>query len=300
MNVNRIQFDGLDALEITTSQVRLVAITALGPRIAFLGKRGGANLFYWKQDDKGYGGWRVYGGHRIWVTRPGADEAEDAYMPDNAPCRVEVAEKAVTLTGAMDPTFKVARGLRISVVDEITFRVTGFVTNNGPMLYSAGIWGLTCSDPSGGKEYGIPLYEPNGVWETARVVIPRKWAGHVASVNDSQISMNDEFMIIRPQGVESKRGIMAAPGIIAMTAPAQGLTLIKRAVFNPAGSYPMHCNLSFYIGPDNFMVEMETMGEERTILPGATLENTETWKIVDEVFDWQDSAHLRELMAQSF
>ncbi len=296
VNITPIHFDGLDALEITTLKIRLVVTTALGPRIAFFGKRDGDNLLYWQQDDKGYGDWRLRGGHRTWVTRPGADEAEDAYMPDNSPCQIETNDGAVVLTGAADPAFKIARGLRIEAVDDDTFRVTGVVTNNGPMLYSGGIWGLTCTDPSGGKEYGIPLFQPNGVWEIARVLIPRKWAGHTSRVDDPQIQSNDEYMIVRPRGVESKRALMAEPGIIALTWPASGFSFVNRSPWNPAASYPAGCNLAFYIGPGNFMVEMETMGPEQTIIPGATISNTETWKIVDEVFDWQDSARLRHLM----
>ncbi len=296
MDIRSTRFDGLQALEITTPRVQLVAVTEVGPRIAFLGKPGGDNLLYWQRDDKGYDKWRLLGGHRIWVTRPLADEAEDAYMPDNSPCRVEVKDNTVMLTGATDPAFKVARGMRITVVDDSTFQVTGFVTNNGPMLYSGGVWGLTCSNPAGGKEYGIPLFEPNGIWEIAQVLIPRKWAGHTARVNDPQILSNEEFMIVKPQGVESQRALRVTPGIIALTWPEKKVSFVKRAVFNPAASYPVGCNLAFYIGPDNFMVEMETMGQEQTLIPGATAENTETWKIVDEVFDWKDSARLSALM----
>ena len=288
MNIRPTQFDGLQALEITTSQVKLVAVTQVGPRIAFLGKPDGDNLLYWQRDDKGYGDWRLLGGHRTWVTRPEADEAEDAYIPDNAPCQVETSSSTVTLTGAPDPTFKIQRGIRIEAVDDRTFKVTGFVRNNGPMLYSAGVWSITCSNPAGGKEYGIPLFDANGSWELCEIAIPRKWAGHTARVSDPQIELNEEFMIVRPQGVESKRALLARPGILALTWPEKKLSFVKRASFDPAGVYPVGCNLAFYIGPRNFMLEMETMGPQRGLLPGESIESTETWKLVDEVLDWKD------------
>jgi hypothetical protein len=39
-----VKFDGLDAVELLTSEVRLMIVTARGPRIAFLGKPGSSNL----------------------------------------------------------------------------------------------------------------------------------------------------------------------------------------------------------------------------------------------------------------
>ncbi|MGE5191146.1 MAG: hypothetical protein ACM3U2_01510 [Deltaproteobacteria bacterium] len=202
----------------------------------------------------------------------------------------------MTITGAAHHFLQVRRGLRIRPIDDSTVDVTGFVRNEGAMLYSAGVWSLTCTNPAGGKEYGIPLFTPNGLWEVATVVFPRRWAGHTSRPDDPQISMNSDFMIVRPQGVESKRALRAEPGILALTWPEKRLSFIKRAPFNPAGNYPLGCNLSFYIGPDNFMVEMETMGEERTLLPGESVENTETWKLVDDVLHWTEPGRLLDLM----
>ncbi len=134
INARKVTFDGLEALEITTSQLRMVVITQVGPRIAFLGKTGGDNLFYWKNDDQGREGWKLRGGHRVGATRPLADESEDAYAADNEPCQVETAGDVVRVTGAVHPFLKTARGVEIRSIDAGTFQVTNFVTNCGPML----------------------------------------------------------------------------------------------------------------------------------------------------------------------
>ena len=296
MNIQPVKFDGFDAIEITTAGYRLVAVTEFGPRIAFFGKPGGDNLFYWEKPKDGYREFKLYGGHRVWVTRPGADESEEAYMGEPGPCEVQIGADQVTINGAPHHFVQVRRGLRIRPIDDTTVAVTGLVRNEGAMLYSAGVWSLTCTNPAGGKEYGIPLFSPNGIWEVANVVYPRRWAGHTSRPDDPQITMNSDFMIVRPQGVESKRALRTEPGILAMTWPEKRLSFIKRSPFNPQGSYPLGCNLSFYIGPSNFMVEMETMGEERTILPGETAENTEVWKLVDEAFDWTKPQQLIDLV----
>lgn len=295
MDVNRITFDGLDAVEIVTPQARMVVVIEVGPRIAFWGKPGGENLLYWKNNESGRADWRLRGGHRVWVTRPGADEAEDAYAVDNDRCILDVYSDYLVVKGGEHAGFKIQRGLRIRQQDEATFEVTSFVTNTGDLLYSGGVWALTCTNPNGGKSYGIPLGDPRRTWDVFSLVIPRRWAGHTARVNDPQIRFNENFMIIDPQGVETKRMVQAPLGIMVMTWPVQGVSFIKYSPYEPTGQYPLGCNLSFYIGPDNFMLEMESCAPEQTLLPGQTIENPETWKLVNEVYDWQEPEMLMKL-----
>src|SRR5258708_3125680 len=100
--VQRIKFEGLDAIELLTPSVRIVAITTKGSRLAFWGRPGGDNLLYWAPGKHRRGEWDLMGGHRLWVARPGADEAEEAYATDNQPSKVE-AHPAFTLTGPLHP-----------------------------------------------------------------------------------------------------------------------------------------------------------------------------------------------------
>ncbi|HRG57059.1 MAG TPA: hypothetical protein PLG56_13520, partial [Lacunisphaera sp.] len=75
--ISRINFDGLDAVELRTRDLRLVALTAKGPRIAFFGRPAGDNLLLWAPGKYRRGAWDLMGGHRLWAARPGADEAEE-------------------------------------------------------------------------------------------------------------------------------------------------------------------------------------------------------------------------------
>lgn len=296
MNMQPIVFDGLSGIEISTSKVRLVVVTELGPRIAFLGRPGGDNLLYWKNDDLGYDRWRLLGGHRVWVTRPGADESEDAYASDNEPCQVRILENGLEVTGSLHPVLKTKRGLRLEVIGETSVRVTSFLTNCSPFLYSGGVWAPTCIDPAGGKEFAIPLGDKSSSWDLIKIIIPRKFASHTAPVNDPQISYNNDFMIVRPQGIETKRMVMAPLGLVAMTWAQKDISFIKHSPFNPHGIYPHGCNLAIYNSPGNMMFEMETYGQEQTILPGETIENREIWKLTDTVFDWSDPIYLQNEM----
>ncbi len=103
-------------------------------------------------------------------------------------------------------------------------------------------------------------------------------------------------MIVCPNGIKAKCMVMALLGTIEMTWPAKQLTFIKQARFSPRGQYPHGCHLIVYIGPDTFMVEMDTHGEEQTPLLGDTINHTETWKVVDKVLDRQNPDQITELM----
>ncbi len=297
LKISPTTFDGLQALQIATNTLQMIVVTQLGPRVAFFGKQGGDNLFYWKNDDIGREGWRLLGGHRVWVTRPGADESEDAYAVDNNPCTVQQEANRVTITGGVHPVFKIQRGLQIDFIDDNTLRVTGFLTNRGPMLYSGGVWSPTCILPRQGMRLGIPLGDNRLTWDVVKLIIPRRFAGHTSPVNDEQITFSQDFMLIDPQGVETKRMVMAPLGMIALSWPQKGYTFVKYSPFRTGGNYPLGCNLAVYVAPNNLMVEMETYGEEQTVLPEQTITNREVWTILDEVPDWQSVERFMELEA---
>ncbi len=296
MITHTTELEGLKAIEILTGQVRTIVTTELGPRIAWLSPLDGENLFYWKVNDSGREGWRLLGGHRVWATRPMADESEDAYAADNDPCEVSESDGVVTVTGAMHPFLKTRRGLQIRAPDDCTLEVTSFIRNEGSMLYSAGVWCPTCVVPHPGMTFGVLLGDRRLSWDVVRLIVPRTWADHSSRVSDPQIRFEEDFMIVDPAGVETKRMLWAPWGTIAMTWPERGLSFIKRTLSDPAGQYPLGCNLALYVAPGNFMVEMESYGEERTLMPGDTIFNVETWKVIDEVFDWQEPDRLLSLV----
>jgi hypothetical protein len=292
MKITPTVFDGLAGFELLTAQARLVVITAMGPRIAFFGRPDGENLLYFKNNDLGRQSWKLLGGHRVWVTRPGADESEDTYAADNDPCQVDVASDSIDVVSGVNSIYQISRGLHINVLDDSTFQVISYLKNEGPMLYSGGVWSPTCTDPAGGKNFAIPLGDRRLSWDVIKVVIPRSFGGHTSPVNDPQISFNEDFMMVNPLGIETKRMIMAPMGIIAMTWPAKNLSFLKHSPYNRNGQYPYGCNLALYVGPQNYMVEIETFGEQQTVLPGDTIKNRETWKLVEKVFEWQDPENL--------
>ena len=278
LSLKRVKFGGLAAIELRTARLRLVALTAKGPRLAFWGRPAGDNLLMWAPGKYGRGQWDLMGGHRLWVARPGADEAEETYSPDNRPCEVEVLANGFKVTAPVDPVLLTQRGIIVTALAADRISVEHFVINHSSMLWSGGLWALTCTVPGAGARYWIPLGDGSS-WDYATMVTFRTWGGGHggAGFGDEQFQLTDDALVLTPAGRENKRMLKADPGIIALHDPAQGLVFAKHTPYQPDGHYPLATNLAFYVGPKNFMVEMESMGPYVTLKPQQVLRHTETW-----------------------
>jgi hypothetical protein len=287
--ITELIYDGLRCVELRTDKVKMIVTTEIGPRIAFYGKVDGENLLYWDKEGIKYDDWNLYGGHRVWITRPGADESQDTYLADNEECECNIRETGVRITSPINPIMKIRRGMDIEILSNNVIRVTNFITNCGPMLYSGGVWSPTCTKPKEGVKYGIPLGDDSLSWDIVKVIIPRKFAGNTVRIDDPQITFNSNYMLINPMGVVTKRAVYAPQGKIAMTYPKENLTFIKSSECRRDGNYPLGgCNIAVFVGKDNFMVEMETFSEEQTIIPNETIENIETWSLIDKVLKFEE------------
>ena len=84
-------------------------------------------------------------------------------------------------------------------------------------------------------------------------------------------------------------------GIMAMAAADRDCTFVKKVAHDRNAAYPLGTNLAFYVGPDNFMVEMETMGPLATLKAGERLVHRETWVLAAASLGVEDAAGLRGL-----
>ena len=275
-------FDGLKAVKVDTGKVKMYIITACGPRIAFLGTNEEDNILYWAKDAVSRENWQLHGGHRVWITRPYADEAEDAYMEDNDECYYEISENRVIVTSKPHPYFKISRGMDIEILSDTKLRVTNFIKNDGGLIYSGGVWSPTCINPEG-KKIIVELGQGDVTWDLVKIVIPRKFAGNTVLINDPQISFTEEQMIVEPKGIVTKRCLCAPQGKLTTTWEEKGLSFVKTSKYKPNAKYPLDgCNVAVFVGENNWMAEMETFGEEQPVIPGQTIYNEEIWEIISE------------------
>jgi hypothetical protein len=277
--ISSIEHGGWSAVELLAHTARLVIVHGVGPRIAWFGAQDGANLLFWDElGTRRRGAWRLYGGHRLWVTRPGADESEETYQPDNQPCQVREIAGGVAVSAPPD-------GAGIEKTIAVRARASGWTVehqlrNVGDMLWSGGAWALTCTLPGAATRYHVPLGEPEGPWDVFTMVIPRRWGGgHSARLADPQFELGEAELAIHALGDEAKRMVFSRRGTLVMSDPERG-GLIKRARARVGARYPLGTNLAVYLGPARFMVELETMSPTVRLAPGEKLRHVEHWTFV--------------------
>lgn len=279
ISVRKVRFQNESGVELTTSALRLVVVTSRGPRIAHFSRAGAENLLLWKTGKYQRGKWDLCGGHRVWLTRPGADENEETYSPDNAACAVEFVRHGFTVTTPVDPLNRMVRGLTVRALAADRLELTHFAYNSSDMLWSGGLWGLTCTLPTPTTTYVCPLSD-GSEWDSANVVFFKRWGGgHTGAYNDPQFWFSDEALLARSLGAENKRMMRTAAGILAMHDTGRDVLFAKHVAFSPQAQYPLGCNLAFYTGPGSFMVEMETQSPFVNLRPAESFTHTETWAI---------------------
>lgn len=285
VRINEIVWNDVKAVELTTDTLKLIAVTQFGPRIAFFGFKNGRNLLFWNTGALKEGVWHLHGGHRTWPTRPHADETGENYIPDNEACEVFIREKSVKIVSAIFTNTGTRRGIEISAVNDSLLQVDNFVENTGDLLHSCGVWSLTCTLPGKETKYVFPVGESNS-WNAFSMVMFKSWGGHNGILEDDQINYHHDLMTVSPRGRENKRMFQSHCGIGAMIDPVENFTFAKKIDdYNSAANYPMNCNWAFYIGPENYMVEMETMGPEKMIKPGEMQHSTEQWLLLPEAIE---------------
>jgi hypothetical protein len=272
----------MDAVKIETERYRMIVIAEFGPRIAFWGAPGGANLLYWDKGAVSNGEWVLHGGHRVWITRPMADESPDAYLADNMPCDVDIRENRVRVESPPHPAYHIARGMEIMMLSGNTASVRNYIVNKGAMLFSGGVWSPTCVKPDDAV-ITIELGQDNVSWDIVKIAIPRIFAGNTVLLNDPQVTFSETQMIVKPAGIVTKRCVCAPKGIISMKDMKSGLRFTKTSVYQPGARYPMDgCNVAVFVGADNWMAEMETFGVEQPVPPGNRIDNAEVWTLSAE------------------
>lgn len=297
MTIQNIKFDGINCMEIINQGNRMVITTDFGPRICFFGKEHGENLLYWDVEGYERKGWKLYGGHRVWLTRPYADESEDTYFPDNDPCDVDIKENEVTLWSPPNKV-DICKGIKIQQTCQGGFKVINMLHNKGALIYSAGVWSPTCFKAQDPLTLAISLGQPTSTWDLVKIVIPKTFAGNHVKLNDKQVTYSEDFMIIRPEGEVSKRCVYSAKGYGLVMNHEKQLTFLKSVTPIKQGRYPLDgCNMAAFVGQDNFMVELESYGEEQAIIPGETIEHEEVWILHDGLIDLEKPEEIEKLLS---
>lgn len=289
------------AFKIFNDTVELVVSTEVGPRILFYGFRGEENEFHEVLEHSGRGGdqaFRVYGGHRLWVS----PEVARTYYPDNFPVSIRRRNQSFIFTAPPEsapPGTNLQKEIEIKLAEAGSrVTVTHRIRNLGGKATKMAPWALSVMAGGGKAILPLPLRAPISadrllpegviaIWCYTDLADPRWRIGtkyiQLHQVKDSA----SEFK-------EQMGGIFNPLGWGAYFRSDH--LFLKKATVVTGAKYPdFGCNFEVYTDGDS--LELETLGPLRNLKPGDTAEHTEHWWLfkdipAGETESWIDSTIL--------
>lgn len=215
------------------------------------------------------GFWRIFGGHRLW-TAPEASPR--SYSPDDSPVKLEQGEGFLRLTGPVEEKNSVRKTIEIrekGAGADVAHRIE----NTGRWPVRTACWALSVMAP-GGTAFAPLMPEPaGGLLPDRRLAL---WP--YSSLSDRRISFEEEFAFVRH--------VPGAPGPVKLGFSARpeaagyflgGDVFVKRIVSGGGERPDFGSSVEIYSCGD--FLELETLGEEKLVEPGCSIEHVETWRV---------------------
>lgn len=274
-----VAFEGWDrCAKLSAGELELIVTLDVGPRVLFLGHRGGPNQFLVYDKSRGLTGGdehRGYGGHRLW-TAP--EDLVRTYEPDNDPVETRQEGEWFVFAKPLGPT-KLLREIWIKpdAANE-RFLVRHRVKNEGAESHTIAAWGITVCPPGGTCLFPMPPHKdhpaallpgaPLAIWSYTKLNDPRyTWGARVSRLAQDSAKGPTKVGLRVPQG-------WAAYG-------RDGNLFLKRFALDDEATYPDY-NVNFETFTRHDMLEVETLGPLVTLGPGDETGHAETWYVVKD------------------
>lgn len=261
-----------NAYTITSGDAKIVVVADIGPRVLSVTLGDGPNLVFDDVDEAiEFEGWKIYGGHRFWLS----PETILTYAPDVEPCEATIDGEQLVVAAPVDSVTNLQKLLVVQAAPK-GFILSHILTNVGDFLApETAIWGLTCMRPTG--VCAIPWRSGPEKWSTAMIRFWARWADHTSDLESKQWRQTRDLYEVHPTGEEGEIGSRSEHAWIAQW--TDEATFIKQGDFLPGANYPDDgCNLELYTCAK--FIELETLSPTATLRPGESLVHHERWLVV--------------------
>ena len=256
---------------MTDGKTEVAVAMDFGIRIVHLSCAGMENLYYVQPADLSDNfttekGWRLHGGHRMWL----APECADSYYPDNDPVSYTLEGNSAVIVQNPEPWLQIRKHLRITFTGDAV-RLEHRIENLSDETRTGASWGVNTLD--GGGEAEI-CFEGERGYNPKRVV--SLWG--LTDLHDPRLHFtSDRLKATHLQVPEYlKIGLYANPGKAILRNKGQQLTITFDT--QPLECYMDNgCNFELYMCT-KFM-ELETLGVRTEMQPGETASHTEVWQL---------------------
>jgi len=297
--LDRIRYRGWNnAYKLSNGTVELIALADVGPRIISYRFIGAENQLHEVETDMGHLGgndFRLYGGHRLWVS----PELESTYFPDNVPVEVSDRGHKVRFTAPVEeslPGRSIQKEFEVELASgDSEVIITHRLTNHGRGAIQLAPWAPTMLRPGGKAILPLP---PKAAMDKDHqpVGVLAMWS--FTDLADSRWVFGTEYIQLKqlsePTGrfKDQMSGIYNPAGWGAYY--RDGHLFVKRTPVIAGAHYPdFGCNFEVFTNP-NFL-ELETLGPFQELRPAESIVHSEHWWLFSNVpngtgDDWVQSA----------
>ncbi|MGB2678386.1 MAG: hypothetical protein WAN12_14970 [Candidatus Acidiferrum sp.] len=282
------------AFKISNDTVQLIVLTEVGPRILFFGFRGEDNEFHEIPEHSGRDGdqtFRVYGGHRLWVS----PEVARTYYPDNVPVSVRRQDDAFVFTA---PPESAHSGTNLQKEIEVKLAETGSgvtvthrIRNLGGEPTEIAPWALSVMAGDGKAILPLPPRAPLSADRLLPEGVLALWC--YTDLADPRWKIGTKYIQLHQARnsasifKEQMTGIFNPFGWGAYFRRRH--LFVKKADVEEDATYPdFGCNFEIYT--DSHSLELETLGPLRNLKPGETAEHTERWWLFKDIQAGEDES----------
>jgi hypothetical protein len=284
MKIDKVSyFNQPNCCRLSNGTVEVIATTDIGPRIICYRYIGGENILAELGQDVSVetelGGWKVFGGHRLWHA---PEIIPRSYVPDNDPVHMEtIGEDTVVLTQHVEPATHIEKQIMVHLAsDGSCVTLTHRLTNKGLWPIELAPWGLSVMN--GGGTTIIPN-EPYKSHDEALLPARPMVLWHYTDLSDPRFTLGSKFVRLRTDVSCTEPQKMGAANKRGWAAYLRGRTLfVKKFPYLEGIAYPdCGCNFETYTA-GNFM-EIESLGPMAKLEPEGSIDHVERWWLFEDV-----------------
>ncbi len=213
-------------------------------------------------------GWRIYGGHRLWI----APETESVYYPDNEPVSYTILDNKIIVTQNTDPVLGIKKSMHITFSDNATIEVDHIIENVNDTPFEGSLWAISSMAP-GGTEV-IPLHQCYKAYHPLHYI--SMW--HYTNLGDERATYSKESVTLKHIPIEQRYKIGVGHPCGAISYTNNGLKFEISYDANEDLPYP-DGNVSYETFMCEHMVELESLSPYTSVLPNKTMQHKEVWTL---------------------
>lgn len=276
-------------LRIENGEIEIIVTLDIGPRIIRFSKIGGENVFfedeslsinhdihkeiYAEKFGEDMGTWATIGGHRLWAA---PEALPRTYYPS---CKSEykIIENGAKIIAPIQRYTNLMPEFEITIINDNEVKVVNRLRNCGAWPAEFAVWCISVVAP-GGTEIIPQPQRKTGLLHNRLIAL---W--DYANMEDDRVKWGNRYIRLRQDtGAKEvfKMGINSEHGY-ALYFNNGGL-FVKKFDTIDGGNYP-DGGMNFESYTNEHFLEVESLGELKTVDVGEASEHTEYWKVFENI-----------------